>query len=489
MNPLVIKAPSVGIAASPHVGFGDCRNLDIFTLPGVVRLNNLLAKESASVVTNTTLWIVKDPVTAGQVFALDAGGQVYKSTDSGDTWTTVAGETAGGSGQGMMIWKDYLFVARAAALDVYGPLSGSPSWSNSWQTITSDSLWHPMLVSFNDNKLYGGAGKFVFSLDEASGSTFAPGTASTYTWTAQALDLPPNYRIKSLEELGNNLMCGTWMGSAIDDFEVADIFPWDRSSSSFGSPIKLKENGANALLTVNNLLYIFAGIGGKIYISNGADATLAAQIPSYIADTEGGKYIQFYPGAVCHYKGRVFFGLQGDGTNSIDGMGVWSLIRTANGNILTLEHLISTGSDGSSSVVFVGAVASIARDQLIVGWKDGSSYGIDRTTNTLRVTSYGGYFVSPFYNVGSAETKRDFNQGVFSLVAPLATGQGIRIKYRTDISASFTTLNTFDFATLGAVQSYFFQLNLKGLDFIQFRIELTTGATNTTPQFRSLVLR
>jgi hypothetical protein len=175
----------------------------------------------------------------------------------------------------MMIWKDYLFVARAAALDVYGPLSGSPSWSNSWQTITSDSLWHPMLVSFNDNKLYGGAGKFVFSLDEASGSTFAPGTASTYTWTAQALDLPPNYRIKSLEELGNNLMCGTWMGSAIDDFEVADIFPWDRSSSSFGSPIKLKENGANALLTVNNLLYIFAGIGGTIYISN---STLARYV-------------------------------------------------------------------------------------------------------------------------------------------------------------------------------------------------------------------
>ena len=94
MKDLVIQAPSQGIAQSPHVGFGDVRNLDITTIPGIARLNNLLAKKSGSVVTNFVQWFRKDPVTPTSVYALDNAGQVYKSTDSGDNWATVAGETS-----------------------------------------------------------------------------------------------------------------------------------------------------------------------------------------------------------------------------------------------------------------------------------------------------------------------------------------------------------------------------------------------------------
>lgn len=488
IKPIVIPASNIGIGSSPHTGFGDVRNLDLYTLPGVVRLNNLLAKKSSTTVTNTVQWLVRDPITVANIFALDAGGQVYKSADSGATWATVAGETSGGAGQGMQIWKDYLFVARTSALDVYGPISGSASWSNSWKTIDSDTLWHPMIVSKLDNKLYGGAGKYVFSIDELT--TFAPGTSASFTWTQQALDLPSNYRIKCLEEQSNDLMIGTWMGSNIYDFKVADIFPWDRSSPSFKDPIRFNVNGINGMVNILNTLWVLAGIAGEVYITNGVQATKVGQIPSSIADIEGGKYLEFYPGAIVNYKDRPFFGVSVGGSGNISGMGIWSIKQTSKGNILTNEHSISTGSDGTSSVVKIGALLSLTRDTILCGWKDGTSYGIDLTTNTERYTTYLGYAESPFYTVGTNLNKRQFTQIEFLLAKPLTTGQGIKLKYRTDLNASWTTIGTYDYATLGGILSHNDTPGIPACEAVQIRYELTTGSSsNTSPQLKSVTLK
>ncbi len=485
---LIIKDFSLGIGPSPHTGFGDMRNLDIYTLPGVARLNNLLAKVSSTTVTNLVQWFVKNPLNSAELFALDAAGQVYTSTDYGVTWATVSGETSGGLGQGMQIWKDYLFVARSTALDVLGPLTSGRAWTNSWKTIDSDTSWHPMIVSKNDNKLYGGAGRYVFSLDELT--TFVPATAASYTFTQQAIDLPPNYRIKCMVELGNNLMMGTWMGGNVYGFKVADIFPWDRSSPSFGQPIQFEENGVNSMITIDNTIYGQVGIGGKFFSSNGVQATIIGQIPSAVSNLEGGLFLDPYPGAVINFKGRPFFGVSCGGSNNIAGMGIWSIMQTSRGNILNFEHSISTGNDGSSSTVKIGALLGITRDTLLAGWRDDSVYGIDETTNTSRYTSYAGYLESPLYTVGSNLIRRQFNQVEFQLAAALTTGQGIRIKYRTDVSASYTTIGTYDYATLGGVTSHNFKTNIPDCELIQLRVELTTGSSlNSSPQLRSVTLR
>ena len=477
-KPLIISAPRQGISASPHTGYGDVRNLDIFGIPGVARLNNLTAKKSSTTVTGLIQWIVKNPITPAQVYALDNAGVVYKSTDSGATWALVTGNTftvtiaspavfsatahgllendtvvfattgalptgltagttyyviatgltvdafevstsQGGAavntsgtqsgthtfrvttsatGNGLAIWKDYLFVARNSKVDVYGTLSSTLTWTNNWKSIDSDALWHPMLVSKNDNMLYGGAGRYVFSLEEVSGQTFVPATSGTYTWTVQALDLPPNYRIKCLEELGTNLMIGTWQGTNVYDLRVADIFPWDAVSSTYGQPICLEENGIHAMKNIGNYLIVLAGIDGKVYQTNGINAIIIAQIPQSVANLDGGKYLEFYPGAIVNYKGRPFFGVSGGGTDAIAGMGVYSILQTAQGNILTHEHTISTLTDGTSYVVKIGALLGIARDNLLIGWQDSTptaSYGIDAITTTSYMTSYSGYFESP----------------------------------------------------------------------------------------------
>src|SRR3990167_5621174 len=120
-KPLSIEAPRQGISQSPHVGFGNMRNLDIFSVPGVAKLNNILANASTTAVTARVNWIVRDPVTPANFYAVDTAGDLYVSTDSGETFADLGTQpTTGGAGQGLAIWKDYLFCARATAVDLYG---------------------------------------------------------------------------------------------------------------------------------------------------------------------------------------------------------------------------------------------------------------------------------------------------------------------------------------------------------------------------------
>lgn len=497
MKDLTITAPSIGIGPSPHKGFADVRNLDVFTSLGVAKLNNLIAKVSSTTVVTRVQWMVKNPTTPAEVYALDSAGKVYKSADSGATWALMTGFTAGGHGNGLAIWKNYLFVARDAYLDVCGDGSATgianANWTNSWKAIDSDVLWHPMLVSKNDNKLYGGAGKYVFSLDEVTGQTFVPATAGTFTFTAQALDLPPNYRIKCVEELGNNLMLGTWQGTNLYDLRVADIFPWDRSSTSFGQPITLSENGIHAMLNTGNTLTILAGIEGRLYVSDGVSATPIAQIPNSIADLSGGKYIEFMPGAVANFKTKVFFGVSSGGTaTTIPGMGVYSLTRTSKGNILVHEHTISSGSDGDGEILKIGALLPITRDELLIGWQDATTYGIDRTTNTSYATSYAGYFLSPLYVVGTSDQLRKFTEVEINLARPLRANEGIKLSYRNDLTDSFTDFLTFDYATYAGELSHTTILStptFKIADSELMQVKVSITGTTTTPELKSVTLR
>jgi len=499
MKSIIIDIPRLGISASPHTGVADCRNLDIWSNPGVVKLNNLTAKKSTTVV-GLVKWMVTNPATPAEKFALDDGGKVYKSLDSGVTWVLMTGFTANGHGNGLAIWKNYLFVAHDTKLDVCGDGTATgivnANWTQDWTTaaLVSDVLWHPMLVSKNDNKLYIGAGRYVVSLDEVSGQTFAPATAATYTLTEQALDLPPNYRIKCLEELGNNLMCGTWQGTNVYDLRIADIFPWDRSSPSFGQPVTLNEFGIHGMLNVGNQLIVLAGIGGTIYKCDGVNALPIGQIPSSIADLSGGKYLEWHPGALVSYKNRVFFGVSGGGTTAIPGMGVYSLMQTSKGTILTHEHTISTLTDGTSYVVKIGALLPVTRDNILIGWYDATptaSYGIDNITTTSFMTAYSGFFISPFYQIGSNNAEEKPIQVAFQLVRPMRANEGIKIDYRKDLTASFTNIGTYAYATVGANVSWSQVLNkthdIKAGEFCQLKIYLT--GTTTSPELKNVTLQ
>jgi len=496
MPEIMIQAPRTGIAKSPFIGYSDVRNLDIDSVPGVVKLNNILTKRSGSTVVAQINWVVRHPITTGEIYALDSAGTVYKSTDSGVTWAVLSGTSATNAhGNGLAIWNNYLFVARDTLLDVCGDGTAtgitSGNWSLGWKTIDSDVLWHPMIVSKNDDKLYGGAGRFVFSVEELT--TFAPGTGASYTYTQQALDLPKNYRIKSTEELGNNLMIGTWQGTNIYDIRIADIFPWDRSSPSFSQPIIMAEYGVHAMKNVGNSLIVLAGISGTVYRCDGASAYIIGQLPQ---DLSGSKYLEYYPSSITSYKEKLFFGVGQGGSTAIPGMGVYSLQQTGRGNVLSLEHTVSTLSDGTTNPLKPSAILPVTRDTLLVAWRDNATYGIDTTNSASYAygTDYSGFFVTPMYQVGSTLQQYKFKEIEWCLARPLRTGEGIKLEYRLDLTATFTEIVTHAFAdtNVGAILSKNIITeipnDIKVAEQIQLRISLL-GTATTTPELKYIKIR
>lgn len=481
-KPLILNAPRQGIAQSPNLGFGALKNIDIFSSGGVARLNNILAKKTGTTVDALVKWIVRDPDTPANIFALDSNGVLYKSANSGATWTEVS--VRGGTGQGLIVKWGYVFVCETTTIDVM-KISDS-SWTDNWQTIDSDSLWHPMISSVNDNKIYGGAGRYVFSIEEDT--TFDPTNGATYTFTQQALDLPANYRIKCLEELGSRLMIGTWRGTTITDFKIADIFPWDRVSPSFNKPVQIAENGVNAMKTIGNSIIVLAGVNGTIYKTDGVNVYPIGQIPEYIADLDGGKFLEPMPGAIINFKGIPYFGLT-NSVGGVDGTGVWSLMQTSSGNILNFEHQISTNETGLNDIVKIGSLLSLSRDEILVGWQDdkNTAYGIDKTTNTSYTTGYEAYFESPLYQVGTFLNKRQFRQLEILFTKELASNEGIKVYYRINLTDSWTLLGTYDYSSLGAVISHNDEAVIPHSELLQIKVELT--GTTTTPHFKNITLR
>lgn len=477
---IVIKDWQSGIGASPHLGFDDMRNVDIHSSPGALLLALKSTKESASVVVDLPKWIVKNPALSDELFALGDAGNVYTSTNNGDTWTLVTGNTlTNANGNGLAIWKNYLMVARNSVIDWYGPLNGSRAWTSSWQTFTgTDNLFHPAIHA-QDDILYIGDGRYVASIAEAT-PPFAPGTGASYTWSATALDLPTNYRIKCLAELGRNLMIGTWIGTSIDDHKIADIFPWDRASSSFNLPIRLGECGVNQMITKDGILYFRAGLKGNTYATTGGSATLLKTLQH-----QAGASITFndFPGAISVQEGGILFGTSANGSVAAP-CGTFFLRE----NALTMRSTISTGT---STSVSIGAVLSVDQETYLVGWKDGSTYGIDSVNiSGYNADAFSGYVDTPMYHIGGPTKKISFSEAEFRMARTLATGESVRLAYRTQDTGSFTTLATVSNATHGAVSSYRLDASLADVESVQFRVSMSKSTdTSGTPRLLSITLR
>lgn len=498
-KPIVIQAPSQGIAQSAHVGFEDVRNLDLDSIPGIAKLSNVMAKKSGTVIDAQVKWIARDPVTPAEIRALDSNGVLYESSNSGADWTQL--DDGAGAGQGLIINWGYAFVFKDTTIDVFK--ISDDSETPDWQTIGTDSDWHPTLISKNDGKIYFGCGRYIGSIEQVDGQTFDPASSATYTVTlgtaaSNSLDLPDNYKAKCLEELGNNLMIGTWQGTAINSIRKADIFPWDRSAVSFGQPISLDEFGVHSMINTGNSLTVLAGIDGGVYRCNGASAWQIAQLPQ---DLAGGKYIEYYPDSMMNYKQKVYFGT-GIVTSAglLAGMGVYS-IQSSKKTILNLEHLISTLRDGSANEVQCTSLLPITRDTFLLGWRDdddATGFGIDLTIADGYydgANPYSGYFDTPIYELGNSQNKYKPISLEVHLGRPLVTGEGIKVEYRTSLAGTFATVKTLTFTNQKGFTSNTITTelptNIKQCEQLQLRISLLGTATpnGTTPRFKYAILK
>ena len=484
MREIVINNFQKGIADSPHLGIGDMRNLDVSSEPGVAQINFRTVNSTATL--DFVKWMVVDPNTPSRIFALGDTSKLYKSTDSGDTWAQVTGNTAA-SGQGMTMWKNAVLVALGNRLEVLESPYTSANWTTSFgSNFAGDTDFHPMITG-QDDIVYGGAGRYIFTLQENANSVFQAGTAATYTMATAALDLPQDYRVKCLEELGADLMIGTTKGTNTQDFNVADIFPWDRTSDTFALPVRIAEPGVHQMKNIGNVLYVAAGVNGNYYVTNGTTARKEFTLPRNVLTLTPSTYTKLFPAAIAAYQEGVLLGV-GSSTFGIGGNGVWGYKDKA----ITIDNIVSNGEDGSGTAnIEIGAIQVIAGNSYLVSWSYGGvSFGIDKVSTT-RYTNYAAFCESQYIPVGSRTNPVPFSEIEFTLTEPLASGQGVRLKYRTNLSESFTTIGTYDAATYGtATMNFIDSLGVTAEGGIQIRCELTTGAgSTTTPSLREIRLR
>jgi hypothetical protein len=466
---LVINEFNKGMGDSPNTGFGKMVNVDIHTISGAVQASLRSEKKSASVVTGLINRFVTNP-SNGHVYAID-DTNVYVSTNSGETWSL----DAANGGNDAVIWKGFLLIFASTVIRAKSLTSGT--WTVSWQAITAGD--HPAIAAAND-KVYFGNGRYVGSIQETTGLTFDPGTGSTYNINTQALDLPQDYEVTTIAELRQYLMNGAGM----DNSSVAELFPWDRSASSFELPIKIPEKGINQTLTVGNTVYVTAGNTNTLYATNGVGIEKLKEL-KFLELIAGGT-VAGKRGALIHHSGRILFGL-----SMLSSLDEYAGVYSYKDGALTIETRIS--SNGGAEQV-IGALHSLNREQYLIGWSDSdgvtTTYEIDLINASNPVAGYNAYFETPLFKVGTTLQKRKFRIIEIDLDKEITgnTGTGIKVYYRTQINQSYTLVKTFEDATMGTIKNISSDWTAQEVDTLQLKVEIKS-AGSTSPRIREIRLR
>ena len=457
---LTISDWSKGIGQSPYVGFGTIQNVDVTHRPGsavIGNKNNLLYSHAALPIAGI----------------FDALGYLWTGTDStnGELYRNGVLYTTGVTARikDMKIFNDVLFITRyQGSVDVLGPLSGAANYTaNKWKTGLLNGYSGFMLPA-QDDAVYI-ANKNVVA--KISGITSTPIVGGTFT--ASALDLPDDKEITVMAELGNYIAIAVRHKAYPIGGSPAQIYLWDRVSSSFKIPTSISERSIDTMITVNNRLIYVCGETGNVYESDGISYRLLFNIPNN--RRESSTFI-VYPNAIASYDNELMIGTS-NGTDSFPSTyihGVWKYRQGA----ITFSP-VSTGNLGTNQQLSTGFITLSNLGTQIIGWGDGVSYGVDINKVGALTTLGDAYIESPIITVGDPLNKKDFDNLYIYLGRNLKSGDQIKVSYRKSPSDTYTTIKTFTFTESGARNNLFCTANISEAVMVQFKLEFAQSGTTT----------
>src|SRR3990172_3484466 len=362
-----------GLADSEREGirgaFFFAKNLNIFSEPTNLTLMPEAVKESSTTVVDLVKWIVPGTPHDTNTYAIGDTGKFYKRTSAG-SWSVLQ-TTSNCVGQGMELQNDYVYYTQNTQIGRYGPLSGTPAFTDAWQTglnDTSTSKFAPIKAFLNG---------------------FAVGHGNKLSW-------------------------------------------WDGSSTTFNFFTHIPEGGVNALLNSRNRLLTVAGSNGYIYLN-----TNPFQKVHKFPKLEYSKNVEVYPGAVSNWKGIASLGLAGstDSTSVEQGVYEWGSKSDKYDETLNLGYTISTGTTQSITVQ-IGAIKGIGSIMLI-GWRDNTTYGVDKVIQTADVYATGTYESLIFDDKRPHQDKLAIT--LKATHKALVSGQSIQLGYKVNRTSSYTT--------------------------------------------------
>lgn len=319
-------------------------------------------------------------------------------------------------------------------------------------------------------------------------NTFYPqssdGTA-VITFSQQRLALPAEEISTTIAELGNTIVVGV---------EGNTLYPWNQVDPLPSQPIPLPEAYTTSMVTVNNVIYVFAGFRGNIYITNASSVSLATSVPDY---TTG--LIEPYMtwGGSMFLRGRVYFSIK-DQTSSHTGQcgGVWSFVPVQNftygqdyGIAMRIENKSSYNTYNGFSTVLIPKQTQTARGpQYFNMWTSSISsptYGVDgseTTPNTAAVIQ------TDLANVGTQLVPFTPKQIEYKLAAPLVAGDSVAMAYRLNLSDAFVSCGSVVQESATSLSGYFVA-NFQNARWLQLQATLTPNASSTSSFVRLKEIR
>ena len=449
-----------GIAYSKYQGIensvAQMVGFDLHSEPGIIKVNQKLTKESGTTVDDFVKCIL--PCSDGNTYLFGStNGKIWKRISNGTySLEATASPAAGAAGiKDAIEDQGYIYYSMQSRI---GRWQIGTAWStrnDSWATFTkTDADFHPFQKVNLVN--YVGDGNLVAQIEDG-------------VFTANALDVKTPLRIKALGIARTKLLLGTYVS---DNVNASEIFDWNTWSVSFDTNDPIPEVGINSFLKMDNEILANAGQKGNIYVYDGEALRRYKRING---DWGIGKTAQVHPNASANFNGLPLFGLSNIAGNPCL-QGVYSLGSHSPDfpSIINLDYIISQNKTAS---IEIGAIA-IVGDIVLVSWKDGTTYGIDKLDSANK---YSGAYLDTRIIMPERTILKRFVR-VFANYRTLPTNTAITFKKSVNHGAFSDNLETVVDVKRKTVYT---KIAIEDASTMQIRVA-TTASSNDAPEIENI---
>jgi hypothetical protein len=353
-------------------------------------------------------------------------------------------------------------------------------YGTDWQVEFLDptvTFYRPY-VSKVDGSLYFCNGQFIGRIagNADPNVAFNPSLPNTYVVSFGVTSIPEQFQdtVTDMVDLKSTLVVAG----------QKDVYAWDYVSASTSSPSPVGENITGITNLLNNV-YVFAGHKGNMYITNGYSAQFLYKLPDYLSGVIDPIWTW---GGIMTKRSRLWFqalAQKTDGTNVL--AGVFSIVvspsmigESASGLVMEAQNSYGlTSSTGATGAGLLIDNPTPNYDSYYSVWSNGAtSGGIDYNDSSLW-QNYEPVIETDLVYLGSVMQKKSLGQMEFLLDRPMATGDSIRMSWRSSLTDSYSTPVTFTTATIPQLADYGVT-NLDKKQWVQFKIEFKCSASGSS---------
>lgn len=467
------------------------KNFDAFTFPH--KLIPFRSSESAHAApdgngaqfVNFTTAIVNSTLRLYALGVVTAGGArasiSYKTDFTGTAWTSPAGNesSAGSRNEDFFIYyKNYIYGARAGTnLWRHGDITGTPSWTDSWQTLTHTNMAQGLIHS-QDDILYIPYDNKIATWDNTA-------------FSATALTLPDNLVITSLAEYGNYLAIAC---RPLGQVGNSKVFLWNKTSTDVSEVI---DWGEGNLQVLENLEGHLIGISlSSLFVFNtkiifrqyaGGTTQIFAQLDSTTPYVAGDLPLEKQK--VNNY---LYF-LLTITLNGVKEQGLWKVGRSKGESFSVVMDRTPNNDTALTSGTLEGF--AIVGEYILIAYISNSDYAISKTDDT-NLHAHTAVYETVILNGGdSSKTKKLI--GITIINEALTANSDITVKYKKDEETSFTTILNYDgtsssSANLNKLNRSAVNIESSGVNLptykeITFRVEITAESAGTLGNISGLL--